>query len=56
MYDRQPYYTRVDLLQAMELAVDDVDEVLWPDPAQRQEETNCMCLNIVLSIYYSTDC
>ncbi len=65
VYDRQPY-TRVNLLQAMDLACGDigeescqgwirhtrgffprclrrdniacdVDEVLWPDPAQRQE-------------------
>ena len=68
MYDRQPY-TRVNLLQAMDLACGDigeescqgwirhtraffprclrrdniacdVDEVLWPDPAQRQEEAH----------------
>ena len=66
VYDRQPY-TRINLLQAMDLACGDigeescqgwirhtrdvfphylrrdsiacdVDEVLWPDPAQRQEE------------------
>lgn len=68
VYDRQPY-TRVNLLQAMDLACGDigeescqgwirhtrgffprclrrdniacdVDEVLWPDPAQRQEEAH----------------
>jgi hypothetical protein len=66
VYDRQPY-TRVNLLQAMDLACSDigeescqgwirhtrgffprclrrdacdVDEVLWPDPAQRQEEAH----------------
>lgn len=68
VYDRQPY-TRVNLLQAMDLACGDigeescqgwirhtrgffprclrrdniacdVDEVLWPDPAQRREEAN----------------